>query len=217
MVNMKNTSFEKHGNSRYNGVSLYVHGDGWMSHSLSAEYFYANPIVCVIPKIRSDFCLFEEILHFAKPSVQKLFLLLWENSLTFQKALCVPVMQRMERNKTQCQLCKRLAGPFIPFSWSCLLWKRVSLWSWSLGGSQQLFSFVLGHLTSNKKTTKQPGDPSVSLLLISLLQYIKYNTSRYTIYNISYNVQFLLCLVHRRSLSVRTKQPSWQYLLCRSR
>ena len=24
-------------------------------------------------------------------------------------------------NKTQRQLCKRLAGPFIPFSWSCLV------------------------------------------------------------------------------------------------
>ena len=28
MVNMKNTSFEKHGNSLYNGVCPYVQGDG---------------------------------------------------------------------------------------------------------------------------------------------------------------------------------------------
>ena len=29
-------------------------------------------------------------------------------------------------NKTQCQLCKRLAWQIIPHSWSCLVWKRVS-------------------------------------------------------------------------------------------
>ena len=29
-------------------------------------------------------------------------------------------------NKTQCQLCKRLVGPINPFSWSGLVWKRVS-------------------------------------------------------------------------------------------
>ena len=64
------------------------------------------------------------------------------------------------QNKTQRQLCKRLAGPFIPFSWSCLVWKRVSLWMWSLGGSQQPFSCVLGHFRhgdeeSNNWTTSQ--------------------------------------------------------------
>ena len=31
-------------------------------------------------------------------------------------------------NKTQCQLCKRLAGPIIPLSWSGLVWKDVSPW-----------------------------------------------------------------------------------------
>ena len=29
-------------------------------------------------------------------------------------------------NKTRCQLCKRLAWPMIPLSWSGLVWKRVS-------------------------------------------------------------------------------------------
>ena len=47
-------------------------------------------------------------------------------------------------HKTQCQLCKRLAGPFIPLSW-------VSLWTWSLGGSQQQFSCVFGHFGHGHK------------------------------------------------------------------
>ena len=60
-------------------------------------------------------------------------------------------------NKTQRQLCKRLAGPFIPFSWSCLVWKRVLLWIWSLGGSQQPFFCVLGHFRhGDKQTNNQP-------------------------------------------------------------
>ena len=32
----------------------------------------------------------------------------------------------LQRNKTQCQICKRLAWPIIPHSWSGLVWKRVS-------------------------------------------------------------------------------------------
>ena len=72
------------------------------------------------------------------------------------------------KNKTQCQLCKRLAGPFIPLSWSCLVWKRVSLWMWSLRGSQQTFFCVFGRFRhgDDKETNKQPGDPSASLLLV---------------------------------------------------
>ena len=38
-----------------------------------------------------------------------------------------------------------------PFSWSCLVWKRVSLWTWSRGGSQQPFSWVLGHFWRGDK------------------------------------------------------------------
>ena len=37
-------------------------------------------------------------------------------------------IEEVERNETQCQLYKRLAGQFIPPSWSCLVWKRHSLW-----------------------------------------------------------------------------------------
>ena len=75
-----------------------------------------------------------------------------------------------QQNKTQRQLCKRLAGPFIPFSWSCLVWKRVLLWIWSLGGSQQPFFCVLGHFRHGDKRTneRQPGDPSASLPLTSV-------------------------------------------------
>lgn len=64
-------------------------------------------------------------------------------------------------DKTQCQLCKGLAGPFIPLSWSCLVWRRILLWMWSLGGRQQPFSCVLGHFQhgderTNERTTGWP-------------------------------------------------------------
>ena len=58
-------------------------------------------------------------------------------------------------DKTQCQLCKRLAEPFIPLSWSCLVSKRVSLWMWSPGGSQQPFSCVLGPFSARSRPTNQ--------------------------------------------------------------
>ena len=67
-------------------------------------------------------------------------------------------------NKTQRQLCKRLAGPFIPFSWSCLVWKRVSLWMWSLGGSQQPFSCVLGHFQHGDEQTNERTNNQVILV-----------------------------------------------------
>ena len=39
-------------------------------------------------------------------------------------------------------------------------------WMWSLVGRQQPFSCVLGHFwRGDKRTNKQPGDPSASLLL----------------------------------------------------
>ena len=31
-----------------------------------------------------------------------------------------------QRDKTRCQLCKRLAGPIFPLSWFTMVWKRVS-------------------------------------------------------------------------------------------
>ena len=71
-------------------------------------------------------------------------------------------------DKTQCQLCKRLAEPFIPLSWSCLVSKRVSLWMWSPGGSQQPFSCGLGHFrhgdnnrTNNQVILEQASDKAV--------------------------------------------------------
>ena len=72
-----------------------------------------------------------------------------------------------QTNKTQCQLCKRLAGPFIPLSWSFLVWKRVSLWMWSLGGSSNHFPvyWAIFGMVTNKR---QPGDPRASLLLTSV-------------------------------------------------
>ena len=80
-------------------------------------------------------------------------------------------------NKTQCQLCKRLAGPFIPLSWSCLVWKRILLWLWSIGGRQQPFSCVLGHFRHGHEQTNN----GVNLVQAcswpvwegSLLQYLK--------------------------------------------
>ena len=67
-------------------------------------------------------------------------------------------------NKTQRQLCKRLAGPLIPFSWSCLVWKRVSLWLWSLRGSQQPFSSVLGHFRHGDEQTNERTNNQVILV-----------------------------------------------------
>ena len=59
-----------------------------------------------------------------------------------------------KKNKTQCQLCKRLAGPFIPLSWSCVVWKRVSLWMWPLGGSSNHFPvyWAIFGMVTNKRT-----------------------------------------------------------------
>ena len=57
----------------------------------------------------------------------------------------------LDVNKTQCQLCKRLAGPFIPLSWSG---KRVTLWMWSLGGSSNHFPvyWAIFGMVTNKRT-----------------------------------------------------------------
>ena len=55
-------------------------------------------------------------------------------------------------NKTQCQLCKRLAWPIISLSWSGLVCKRVSPLD---VGIQQPFSCVLGHFwLGDKRTTR---------------------------------------------------------------
>ena len=91
------------------------------------------------------------------------------DSTILQKVLNFIVALILCINKTQRQLCKRLAGPFIPFSWSCLVWKRVLLWIWSLAGSQQPFFCVLGHFChGDEQTNEQPGDPRASLPLTSV-------------------------------------------------
>ena len=50
---------------------------------------------------------------------------------------------------------------------SLLVWKRVSLWMWSLGGSSNHFPvyWAIFGMVTNKR---QPGDPSASLLLTSV-------------------------------------------------
>ena len=58
-----------------------------------------------------------------------------------------------ERKKTKCQLCNRLAGPIIPFSWSNVVWKRISHWMWTFWGSQKRFSCVLGHFRHGDNRT----------------------------------------------------------------
>ena len=52
------------------------------------------------------------------------------------------------KNKTHCQLC-------VPFSWSCLVWKRVYFWIWSLVDSHQQFSCVLGHFWYGDERTNR--------------------------------------------------------------
>ena len=47
----------------------------------------------------------------------------------------------------------------LSLSWSFLVWKRVSLWMWSLGGSQQPFFLCFGPFSTwwkpNERTTNQ--------------------------------------------------------------
>ena len=79
--------------------------------------------------------------------------------LSFWRILIeVSHQQNLVTNKTQCQLCKRLAAPIIHLSWSCLVWKRVSLWMSSLGAVN---NHVLGHFRhgdeqTNKQTNRRP-------------------------------------------------------------
>ena len=67
------------------------------------------------------------------------------------------------KNKAQCQLCKRLAEPFIPLSWSR---KGFHFGCDHYGAAISHFLVywaIFGMVASNK----QPGDPSVSLHLTS--------------------------------------------------
>ena len=85
-----------------------------------------------------------------RASNRKSALSLWSWSLSDAK-----------KNKTQCQLDAKdwldhsFLFPGLVFWYGN--WKRVSLWMWSLGGSQQPFSCVLGHFRHvDEQTNKQP-------------------------------------------------------------
>ena len=61
-----------------------------------------------------------------------------------------PTKYKKKQNKTLCQLWKRLAGPFIPLSWSCLVWKGLSCVFGDFWHSDE---------QRNEQTNKQPGYP----------------------------------------------------------
>ena len=97
-----------------------------------------------------------------RASNRKSALSLWSWSLSDAK-----------KNNTQCQLDANdwldhsfLVPGLVFWYWN---WKRVLLWMWSLGGSQQPFPCVLGHFQhgDDEQTPKQPGDLSASVLLTS--------------------------------------------------
>ena len=68
-------------------------------------------------------------------------------------------------NKTQWQLCKRLAEAIIPLSWACLVCKKVPHMEAITGDSQQPL-FLMPFLAS-WQPNKQLGDPGAILLLTS--------------------------------------------------
>ena len=71
-------------------------------------------------------------------------------------------------NKTQCQLCKRLAWPIIPPSMSDLVWKRVSPLDVIIRvQSTAIFLCTWPFSAWWWRTNNQPGDPRASLLLTS--------------------------------------------------
>ena len=75
-------------------------------------------------------------------------------------------------NKTQCQVCKRLGGPSIPFPG--LVWSRVSPKDVMTGGHStsiinihlRIWPFLSWRRT-NKQANKEPTDPGASLLFTS--------------------------------------------------
>ena len=73
--------------------------------------------------------------------------------------------------KTQCQICKRLARPIIPHSWSGPE-KGITHGCDHYGTVNSHFFCVFGHFWQsfnqpNEQLTKQPGDPNASQLLTS--------------------------------------------------
>ena len=77
-------------------------------------------------------------------------------------------------NKTQCQLCKRLAWPILPHSWPGLVWKR--LWSViTIGRSAAVFLCIRPFLAWWQTIVqKNNRDLSASLLLTVLLKIAIY-------------------------------------------
>ena len=76
-------------------------------------------------------------------------------------------MENIFSYKTQCQLCKRLAGPIIPLYRSGLLWsgKRVlALITWTQSRST-FFISEEAILAWWRRTNKQPGETRASLLV----------------------------------------------------
>ena len=75
----------------------------------------------------------------------------------------------LNQNKTQRQMCKRLAGPFIPFPG--LVWseKEFHFGCDHEGAVNNHFPvyWAIFRMVTNKQTNKQPDDPSASLLLTS--------------------------------------------------
>ena len=71
------------------------------------------------------------------------------------------------KNKTLCQLCKRLTWPIIPHSWSGLVWKRVSPMDVITMGQSTTIFLCIWPFSAWWRTSNQPGDPSASLLLVS--------------------------------------------------
>ena len=62
---------------------------------------------------------------------------------------------RIDLNKTQRQLCKRLAGPFIPFSWSCLVWKKSFILDMITRGQSTTIFLCIGPFSAWSRTNKQ--------------------------------------------------------------
>ena len=76
---------------------------------------------------------------------------------------------RWEECGIQCQLSKRLTGPIIPLSWSCLVCKRVShvdVINGAVNNHFSVYEAIFGMVTKDHPT-KQLGELRASLLLTS--------------------------------------------------
>ena len=76
-------------------------------------------------------------------------------------------MGRYGRKETQCQLCKRLAWPIIPHSWSGLVWKRVSLVDVIIMQQSRTIFLSICPFSAWWQPNEQQCDPRASLLLTS--------------------------------------------------